>query len=83
MTTIDPPPSFDAATPHARAAALAGWLAERGVRSLILRDASGERCLTTRDIDLPGELLRAAPCTLLAPALGLSFAVTPDAITPA
>lgn len=84
MTTerIDPP-RFDEPTARARAVALAGWLAERGVTRVLLICGGTSRELSARATDLPGELLRSAPCTVEAPSLGRRFEVTAAAIIPA
>lgn len=82
MTTIDRPPVFDGSTPHERAVALAGWLAEHAERLVTLTDARGERTLGVRTTDLPGQIVAAGNCTISAHALGRTFRVEPDRITP-
>lgn len=64
---------------HARAVALAGFLAELGVQSLELSSAAGRQILHARATDLPGLLARFALCRLSA--TGLAIDVTADAVT--
>lgn len=82
MTTSDRPPVFDAPTPHARAVALAGWLAEHGERNISITNDRGTRTLTARTTDLPGEIVSATPCTVLATSLDATFRVEGGSITP-
>lgn len=81
MTTSDRPPAFNAPTPHARAVALAGWLAERGERHVSITSNRGTRTLAARTSDLPGEIVSATPCTVLATSLGATFRVEDANIT--
>ncbi len=82
MTTSDRPPVFDGSTPHERAVALAGWLAEHAQVQITLTDARGERTLGVRITDLPGQIVAAGNCTVFAHALGRTFRVEPERITP-
>lgn len=46
-------------------AAIAGMLAEHSITRITIEPSAGSpRLLLARDTDLPGELQRAAPCTL-------------------
>jgi hypothetical protein len=71
-------PVFDQATARERAAALAGYLAERGVVTILLATTGVTRTLHARVTDLPGELVRAGTCRVES-AAG-TFEVTPGAI---
>ena len=65
------------------AAELAGILAECGMASLELTDASGaRRTLIARSVDLPGTLRCAVPCTIKAVTPhALSVSIEPDRIS--
>ncbi|CAG1000808.1 hypothetical protein PHYC_02864 [Phycisphaerales bacterium] len=81
MTPKVESPRIEGAAPHARAAALAGWLAERGVKRVRLEWSGGVRELAARTTDLPGEMLKAMPCRLAAPEVGLVFEITDAAVS--
>lgn len=51
-------------TPQERAINFAGLLAQRSIQQLTLSTPLTTRTLAARTTDLPGELLRSAPCTL-------------------
>lgn len=81
MTASNQPPAFDGATPHARAVALAGWLAENGEQRVSITNGRGTRTLSARTTDLPGEIVNDAPCTVVADSLRVAFRVEPHSIT--
>lgn len=63
-----------------RAAALAGMLAEQGVRRVRLRTSAGEVELRARKCDLPGILLRAGSATIMVDSPAMRIEVKPDSI---
>lgn len=74
-------PSFDAGNATARAVALAGWLAERGVRRLQIVSSTHAVEGASRRTNLPGEIVRCMPCLVAVPEAGMEFDVSPAGIT--
>jgi hypothetical protein len=74
------PREITGATAWERAVTLAGLLAELGEKRVVLEAGGLVRELRARETDLPAELVRLGRGVLVAPTVGVRFAVTPEGI---